>query len=83
MLAQPTSPMVSLFSFSNPIPLSYTFYVGHLSPDKKAIIPTVTDNLYAECKTHVPVAVLGVSFEPITTDNATAGQINGELTWGV
>ena len=73
--------MVSLFSFSNPIPLSYTFYVGHLSPDKKATVPTVTDSLYANRK--IPVALISMSFEPITTDNATAGQVNGELTWGV
>ena len=61
--------------------ISYALYVDTLTTDTKALIPTVTDNLYADHK--IFENLLSVSFEPITTDNSTAGQINGELTWGV
>ena len=58
--------------------LSYTFYVGTLSPDKNSDIPTVTDNLFAAGT--ITENVLSISFEPITDSSGT--QINGELTWG-
>ncbi|KAH7930919.1 acid protease [Leucogyrophana mollusca] len=49
---------------------------GTLTNDEDATIPTVTDNLYSEGT--IAQAVVGVSFEPTTSEEVT----NGELTFG-
>ena len=59
--------------------LSYTFYVGTLSPDTTSTVPTVTDNLFAHGT--ISENEIAISFEPITDSSGT--QINGEVTWGV
>ena len=52
------------------------FFLGTLSPDTNALIPTVTDSLFAHHA--IPSNEIGISFEPTTTTN----NLNGELTWG-
>ncbi|KAH7910450.1 aspartic peptidase domain-containing protein [Hygrophoropsis aurantiaca] len=49
---------------------------GTLTNDEDATIPTVTDNLYSQGT--IAQAVVGVSFEPTTSEEVT----NGELTFG-
>ncbi|EGO05010.1 hypothetical protein SERLA73DRAFT_82569 [Serpula lacrymans var. lacrymans S7.3] len=49
---------------------------GTLTDEQDATIPTVTDNLYSQGT--IPEAVVGVSFEPTTSEEVT----NGELTFG-
>jgi cathepsin E len=51
---------------------------GTLSPDTNALIPTVTDNLFA--RGVITDNEIRVSFEPIT--DSGGAQVNGELTWG-
>jgi hypothetical protein len=53
------------------------FFLGTLSPDTNALIPTVTDNLFANHA--IPSNEIGISFEPTNT----VGNPNGELTWGI
>jgi len=47
-----------------------------LSPATNSLIPTVTDNLFANGV--ISANQIGVSFEPTTVDEV----VNGELTWG-
>jgi len=49
---------------------------GTLTNDEDAEIPTVTDNLYSQGT--ISTEVVGVSFEPTTSEEVT----NGELTFG-
>ncbi|KZP14843.1 aspartic peptidase A1 [Athelia psychrophila] len=51
--------------------------IGTLSPDTKAAIPTVTDNLFTTGT--ITDHTIGISFEPITSDT---NQVNGELSFG-
>jgi hypothetical protein len=48
-----------------------------LSPDTNTLIPTVTDNAFADGI--ITSNEIGVSFEPTTTPSV----LNGELTWGI
>ncbi|KAI6020112.1 hypothetical protein PISMIDRAFT_29263 [Pisolithus microcarpus 441] len=49
---------------------------GTLTNEPTTRIPTVTQNLYTQGE--IPAEIVGVSFEPTTTDSST----NGELTFG-
>jgi hypothetical protein len=53
------------------------FYLGTLSPDTNTLIPTVTDNAFAQGL--ITSDEIGISFEPTTTSSV----VNGELTWGI
>ncbi|KAI0326565.1 acid protease [Cubamyces sp. BRFM 1775] len=51
--------------------------VETLSPDSNSLIPTVTDNLFAQAV--IPSEIVSISFEPT---NSAGHVINGELTFG-
>lgn len=53
-----------------------TFIADTLSPATSTEIPTVTGNLFSQGT--ITANVIGVSFEPTTSDT----DVNGELTWG-
>ena len=53
------------------------FFLGTLSPDTGALIPTVTDNAFAEGI--IASKELGISFDPTAVDNV----LKGEITWGI
>ncbi|KIJ45028.1 hypothetical protein M422DRAFT_251682 [Sphaerobolus stellatus SS14] len=50
--------------------------LGTLSPATTSLIPTVTDNLFAQGT--IPIPLVAISFEPTNTQTIT----NGELTFG-
>ncbi|KAH9894852.1 aspartic peptidase A1 [Cubamyces lactineus] len=50
--------------------------VGTLNPDSTVVIPTVTDNLFAQAA--IASEIVSISFEPTTSKET----INGELTFG-
>ena len=52
-------------------------FLGTLSPATNSLIPTVTDNAFADG--FITADELGISFEPTTTENDQ----NGEITWGI
>ncbi|KAF9473456.1 aspartic protease [Pholiota conissans] len=50
--------------------------LGTLSPATNSLIPTVTDNLFANGI--IDSNLIGISFEPTTTEEI----VNGEISWG-
>lgn len=54
--------------------------VGTLSPNITGSIPTVVDNLFSQGT--IPTNIIGVSFEPLTSNLTSPSQKNGEITFG-
>lgn len=68
----PTNDDISL-EFSNMEP----FNIGTLSPSTDSLIPTVTDNAFADML--ITANEIGISFEPTKYPQNVP---NGELSWG-
>jgi hypothetical protein len=64
--------------------VSHMFYVGTLSSDRNATIPTITDSLYASGL--IRENLVAVAFQPFNSTNITPGDVtimSGVLNWGL